>query len=177
MSDLWPRLCHVRFRYDMLDEPEVLILSDRAFRSLMQLVRFASSSLVWTMTEPRDGSLPNDDLGLSRLAGVSISKWRRVRPEIECFFIIRNNRWHLDRPWIEIGASTRMAIPIAIQAEVAARQGRICAYCGETDRPLEFDHIYPVSKGGSNDPSNLTLACDRCNRSKGDKTLMEWKNG
>lgn len=34
---------------------------------------------------------------------------------------------------------------------------------------LEFDHIYPESKGGTSDPENLTLACRPCNRAKKDK--------
>lgn len=35
---------------------------------------------------------------------------------------------------------------------------------------LEIEHILPVAKGGSDDESNLWLACPLCNRYKGDKT-------
>ncbi len=35
---------------------------------------------------------------------------------------------------------------------------------------LEIEHIVPLAKGGSNDESNLWLACPLCNRHKGDKT-------
>mgnify|MGYP001355667372 FL=1 len=58
--------------------------------------------------------------------------------------------------------------------DVAARQGGVCTYCGTSDGPFDLDHIYPVSRGGSNEPSNLTLACASCNRSKGARTLREW---
>lgn len=45
-----------------------------------------------------------------------------------------------------------------------------CVYCGEpgTDVELEIDHIIPVSKGGSNNFSNLVTACRKCNRAKSD---------
>ncbi|MCA1793460.1 MAG: HNH endonuclease [Desulfobacteraceae bacterium] len=43
---------------------------------------------------------------------------------------------------------------------------RTCAYCGKTDVPLEIEHIVPRSRGGSSRVSNLTLACNRCNKLK-----------
>lgn len=44
--------------------------------------------------------------------------------------------------------------------------GRECAYCGETDTPLEVEHIHPKGRGGSNRVSNLTLSCNPCNTEK-----------
>lgn len=47
-----------------------------------------------------------------------------------------------------------------------------CAYCtGQLlyDEPWHIDHIKPVSKGGTNDPVNLTLSCPRCNLKKAAK--------
>jgi 5-methylcytosine-specific restriction endonuclease McrA len=41
---------------------------------------------------------------------------------------------------------------------------RTCMYCDATDTPLEVEHIVPRSKGGSNRPSNLGIACVPCNR-------------
>ena len=35
---------------------------------------------------------------------------------------------------------------------------------------LEIEHIIPLAKGGSNDETNLWLACPLCNSHKGDKT-------
>jgi 5-methylcytosine-specific restriction endonuclease McrA len=35
---------------------------------------------------------------------------------------------------------------------------------------LEIEHIIPISKGGSNNESNLWLACPLCNGFKSDKT-------
>ena len=39
------------------------------------------------------------------------------------------------------------------------------------DTPLEIEHIVARSKGGSNRPSNLGIACIPCNRKKGNLTL------
>ena len=49
-----------------------------------------------------------------------------------------------------------------------------CKYCGVILDRFHIDHVYPLSKGGSNWPSNLCLACPSCNLSKHDKTLEEW---
>ena len=52
--------------------------------------------------------------------------------------------------------------------------GRRCAYCGATNVPLEIDHIVPVSRGGTDRVSNLTLACSACNQAKGNRTAEEF---
>jgi 5-methylcytosine-specific restriction endonuclease McrA len=46
-----------------------------------------------------------------------------------------------------------------------------CTYCGTPateGNPLTIDHIVPLSRGGTNQLSNLTVACARCNRAKSD---------
>ena len=52
--------------------------------------------------------------------------------------------------------------------------GRNCAYCGAENIPLQLEHIIPRSRGGSNRVSNLTLACEPCNRAKGNRTAAEF---
>jgi hypothetical protein len=58
---------------------------------------------------------------------------------------------------------------------VFERDSYTCQYCGKKDKKLECDHIVPVSRGGGHDISNLKTACFECNRSKGSKTLSEWR--
>ena len=48
---------------------------------------------------------------------------------------------------------------------------RTCAYCDQTDVPLQVEHLVPRSKGGTDRVSNLTLACAPCNRRKGDTPI------
>ena len=52
--------------------------------------------------------------------------------------------------------------------------GRECAYCGKKDVPLQTGHIHPQSKGGTDRVSNLTLACEPCNRRKGNQPVEDF---
>jgi hypothetical protein len=45
--------------------------------------------------------------------------------------------------------------------------GRACAYCSANDTPLQVEHIVARAKGGTNRISNLCLACESCNTTKG----------
>lgn len=54
-------------------------------------------------------------------------------------------------------------------------QSGLCAYCGiRLYGEYDIDHVVPLSRGGSNWPDNLLLACPSCNRRKNTKTLEEW---
>lgn len=41
--------------------------------------------------------------------------------------------------------------------------------CDPRGHRMEFDHVVPLSRGGPHAADNLTVACRRCNRSKGAK--------
>ena len=62
-----------------------------------------------------------------------------------------------------------------IRRAVFLRDDFTCAYCGQRGGVLEADHVLAVSKGGNNDLSNLTTACQRCNRRKRDKTAEAFR--
>lgn len=64
---------------------------------------------------------------------------------------------------------------LKIRQEVFDRDGHRCTYCGEIAKALECDHVVPVSRGGLSTMGNLVAACFSCNRSKGAKTLADWR--
>jgi len=61
-----------------------------------------------------------------------------------------------------------------VKATIKQRDREICQYCGECAPDGEPDHILPLSRGGTDQLTNLVWACQNCNRSKGDRTLREW---
>lgn len=62
----------------------------------------------------------------------------------------------------------------SIRLQVIARDGFVCAYCGEVTDDIHIDHVMPLSRGGSSEMGNLVVACPTCNVSKKDKTPEEW---
>jgi hypothetical protein len=59
------------------------------------------------------------------------------------------------------------------RARIYERDGWHCQYCGLRITCREegtCDHVIPVSLGGSNEDSNLRLACRSCNSTKGDRS-------
>lgn len=55
--------------------------------------------------------------------------------------------------------------------------GNACFYCGKGG-PISIDHDVPISRGGSDDISNILPACKSCNSSKNAKTakeFIEWR--
>jgi hypothetical protein len=70
------------------------------------------------------------------------------------------------RPAAVAAAPRRAAIPQRVRHEVWRRDRGSCVECGSRAR-LEFDHIIPVSRGGSNTTRNIELRCEPCNRRKG----------
>lgn len=58
-----------------------------------------------------------------------------------------------------------------LRFRVMERDGFKCLYCGQNSNDgaiLEVDHFRPVTRGGTNEFTNLVTACKECNRGKRD---------
>ncbi len=62
----------------------------------------------------------------------------------------------------------REVIPHYVKAAVYSRDGGVCQHCGGM-YDLEYDHVIPLSKGGSNGVNNIQLLCRPCNMRKGNR--------
>lgn len=81
----------------------------------------------------------------------------------------------IDSDYLDIGSrlasvaqaepTRRQSIPERVKNEVWRRDQGVCVKCGSREE-LEFDHIIPWSKGGSDTARNLQLLCAACNRRK-----------
>ena len=68
----------------------------------------------------------------------------------------------------EIKEERKRRVSSSVKREVWRRDKGRCVNCGSREN-LEYDHIIPFSKGGSNTARNIELLCEQCNRSKGAK--------
>lgn len=65
--------------------------------------------------------------------------------------------------------------PAFTRFNVFLRDRFSCQYCGDElpAHDLTFDHVWPRSKGGRTDWTNIVTACSVCNLAKSDKTPTE----
>lgn len=95
-------------------------------------------------------------------------------PFVLIYLVARRGQYRGSKPAVEPSRTSTLAahkpiresIPSQVKMYVWQRDQGRCVQCGSNEK-LEYDHIIPVSKGGSNTDRNLQLLCERCNRSKG----------
>lgn len=88
---------------------------------------------------------------------------RRARARKERALITEAQRRRAEREKTRL--QRRETVPERVRHEVWRRDEGRCVDCGSRER-LEFDHIIPLSAGGSNTARNLELRCEACNRRK-----------
>lgn len=170
----WPNLESVSIK---LPSRWIMFLEPVEVGILYRLVDFIAGSSVNTYSEADpDPRLPDNDQQLKNIAFCSKRQWNAFKPKMGEFFVLSAGAWRLkENDVIRISRPmTREAISVAVKSIVLARDGQRCVYCGSIEGPFHFDHLYPVSRGGSNAVSNIVLACAACNLAKSDRTLAEW---
>lgn len=70
-------------------------------------------------------------------------------------------------------------VPASLRYQVLAAGDQRCALCGATAdmRPLDVDHIVPLSKHGKTTLENLQVLCSKCNRAKGNADDKDFRGG
>lgn len=67
-------------------------------------------------------------------------------------------------------------IPVKLRRRVAEQARYRCGYCLSQEavlgRPMEIDHLFPRSLGGTTTEDNLWLACSFCNERKLNRFLV-----
>lgn len=64
--------------------------------------------------------------------------------------------------------SLNRLVPSEVRKAVWNRASGKCESCGSI-KDLEYDHVIPISKGGSNTIKNIQVLCRECNRKKSNK--------
>lgn len=77
----------------------------------------------------------------------------------------------------DIPAYGRIIFPPRVRNRLFIEQRGRCRYCGRrmSNRYLQIDHKWPVSRNGGNEISNLQLLCTACNLRKGIQTDEEFR--
>lgn len=104
-------------------------------------------------------------------------RWRKENPERAKQIW---EKWRTNNPEKVRAANNRRRaageLDPAIMPSLYENQKGLCAYCDcELGDKYHLDHIVPIVRGGTNERSNLCLACPFCNLSKGGKLLEEWE--
>lgn len=107
--------------------------------------------------------------------------WREAHPDAGRIAAKNYRQTHPDAPrrWNELRRDRLQAAPghhtRADELAQRQRQRNRCYYCGaRLGQDWTIDHVIPISRGGSDDPSNLVAACPACNLRKYAKMPHEW---
>lgn len=164
-----------RFYHEFMDDPKIAMMSDSDQLLWVKALCLASESR-------KRGHILLSDEEICWKLRVSIQTWKHAIDKFRAKGMIehteegyRLTNWDkrqnpdFERPSL---ADWRV-----LRTEIFARDNYTCQYCGAHGVSLQCDHIIPISRGGSNEKSNLTTACKTCNQSKHNKTPEEWRGG
>lgn len=135
---------------------------DKQLVNPVEVLRAADSGRCWWMY--RDAFYWEDEhLTVAEVEALLLERARKRRQRIDRAVAAAQSQKELVAE--PNSGFRRQAIPDDVKMYVWQRDGGHCVKCG-SQANLEFDHIIPISKGGSNTARNVQLLCEACNRSK-----------
>lgn len=98
----------------------------------------------------------------------------RVTCSDECSEALVFKQRSLDRHRGRSKVPGTFRVTVADWMRILKAYNHCCAYCGISGS-MTIDHVLPLSRGGRHCIGNLVPACLRCNTSKGNLTVVEWR--
>jgi 5-methylcytosine-specific restriction endonuclease McrA len=127
-------------------------VNDKEYR-LINKERLAERKKVWN-------SMNSEKIAAQRY------RWQKANPD-------RIAAYHHNRRALALGNGGTHTFS-DIQTQYNRQMGK-CFYCGKkVGNSYHVDHIVPLSKGGSNGPENIAIACPTCNMRKNAKMPEEF---
>lgn len=125
-----------------------------------------------------DGWLPPSQESIAANVISIVKKLGKLIRLTTCSFeAVRFDTQKLDQPEISGAAYQHGTLfGYEIREYLLEKYRHTCQYCGGAsgDKILEWEHMLPRSRGGSDSIKNASLACRSCNQAKDDRTLEEW---
>lgn len=173
------KMCHSVIGADYRKANPEKVAAKNARYSLAHKEEIAARARAWQKANPEK-------------AAARLQAWREANPE---YVLERQRKWReahpeYDREWKKqnpekVAASVRnyrarkrnapgTHTAEDVQAQYDRQKGH-CKWCDcKVGNDYHVDHAVPLSKGGSNWPSNLVISCPSCNISKNDKHPMDY---
>lgn len=140
---------YIKENYNKLKPEEIIVLKDLSYsEKIGLLIEFHGFS--------------QEEAG--ELVKTAVKEEKRLKLKS----IKRKISQKMEEQYNDVPVDDRQPITEEVKMFVWKRDAGKCVKCGSNEN-LEFDHIIPFSKGGSNTERNIQLLCEKCNREKSDK--------
>lgn len=167
----------VRLWEDMPTDPKWRIIAKRSWRPTSEVIALFTMMMTNAGSANPRGSLSSwDDEAAAMVLDMDEAHVAAIREAMQGRILDGDALLG----WEKIKGPSKLSRPpfyewVELREFVFRRDNFQCVYCDAKGGRLECDHITPVSRGGDHEPDNLVTACFSCNRSKGSKTLEEWR--
>jgi 5-methylcytosine-specific restriction endonuclease McrA len=102
------------------------------------------------------------------------SNWQKENPEYLKEWRDKNRHLHNGKENKRRAAKKSNGIYFVSHKELQKLYSSSCVKCNSSEE-IQMDHIIPISKGGRHSIGNIQPLCKKCNNSKRDKFMFEWK--